>query len=280
MRLNEDIVFGNDQLNAIIRTFQNSSIKNISFQKRGDDEIVNNVLRKVGIDIHKSASIYAFLRAASYGSDTNKNPFLRYFLSLDKKIIQNTAESVDTVLQLMTKKQIELRNPIPEYLLNASLYNRNQTDVKYAATAFDAVLYKKNRFFDVDSNNLTLVNVEDKSILDKFYGNNYAPGRESDTYYYHGVIEAVVEVDQKYFFTDRKVSKDGKIIPSDAGGKSPDNARTMWNIIDLWSTGDSNTNVENNENEKNLKQQVKDIIGKKNLSDSDVDAINNMIDRL
>lgn len=261
MKLQEDvdILFGSNEFSVIKKVYRNSSKSNINYTSDDDRKIVERVIKQINSNIasNNAKMIYTCLHAASFGPDVKSNPLLRYLISITKtSVFSNSSphgvDQIEQVLNWIENKEITISKNIDAYLLNTSLYDRNDQDFAYTVKAFDAVIYKRNRYFDGNFVKVSL----DNETLKKFFGEDVVPeaGYAQEDEFDFDLEEALlkeevyvsqVPVDQKYFFSKRQVSNTDTIIP--AGMNSSDISEiNIWNYMEIWSNNTDTDRTESN----------------------------------
>lgn len=241
--LKEDVVFASNDVNLIKQVYGRSNKSVIDYSSLSSEDearikkILDNMIeRSVG---GAACSKYCLLKAACYGPDTSRNSLLNYVMQLPEDCWNE--DNVLSCLDLAIKDEIELNNLSEDsYLFNNSLYSRNANDFIYSVKAFDAVINKKDKYFDGDFVKVSL----DNKTLKKFFGEDVVPengSAQEDEFDFdleedllkEDVYVSQVPVNQKYFFSKRQVSNNDTIIP--AGFNESNENRTIWNYMEIWS---------------------------------------------
>lgn len=181
------------------------------------------------------------LKVASEGPDDNQNISLKYVLALTDA---NHWKNKDYVEYIVDQIQGDMINPTDSnnnlfpYLINLSLYNRNDRDFKYAVFALD-VFYNEDKikeFYSTKNINgdlCVLLNLP-KEELDELFGtsdNSMIAGATSAS---RNDGNVWVKVTPAVFYDRFEVSSDinSKIIPS---GVNSNSGRNIWHIVDTYS---------------------------------------------
>lgn len=278
MKLYEGALFGANELKTVQKIYHNSTVNKINCS---DEEmnlvkrIVNKISPSVTIDIEKNANtVYNCLYAASYGSETRSNSLLRYLQALGKynpNVLVDKVSYVTLILNNVANNNLTVGENVDAYMLNSSLYARNNTDFTYTVKAFDAVIYHRNKYFSDD-----VVTVKLSSNTD-FFGLGQSSSNDI-------MEETTVRIDQMFFFRNMKVSIDDTIIPAGVNGTNT-SERTIWNYMEIWSNDVKSDKVKDSqENKQNtserMKNNVKDFIKNKNdaWTDKEKQALIDYID--
>ena len=295
MKLYEGALFGANELKTVQKIYHNSTVNKINCS---DEEmnlvkrIVNKISPSVSIDIEKNANtVYNCLYAASYGSETRSNSLLRYLQALGEKnprVLIDKVSYVTLVLNNVANNNLTVGEDVDAYMLNSSLYARNNIDFTYTVKAFDAVIYKRNKYFNLNSNNTVSVSIQEP-LISVFFENNtgdYYAGDEDDvaSTYAEGIVNSDVPLDQKFLFRNKSVSTDDTIIPAGVNGNNT-SERTIWNYMEIWSNDVKSNKVKDNaenkqKNSERMKDNVKDFIKNKNdaWTDKEKQALIDYID--
>lgn len=295
MKLYEGALFGANELKTVQKIYHNSTVNKINCS---DEEmnlvkrIVNKISPSVSIDIEKNANtVYNCLYAASYGSETRSNSLLRYLQALGEKnprVLIDKVSYVTLVLNNVASNNLTVGEDVDAYMLNSSLYARNNLDFTYTVKAFDAVIYKKNKYFNLNSNNTVSVSIQEP-LISVFFENNtgdYYAGDEDDiaSTYAENIVNSDVPLDQKFLFRNKSVSTDDTIIPAGVNGTNT-SERTIWNYMEIWSNDVKSNKVKDNaenkqKNSERMKDNVKDFIKNKNdaWTDKEKQALIDYID--
>lgn len=287
--LREHVLFGADQLQTIKAVFNRSTISKINYENDNEKNLVQKIVKVAHQSPDKDSSVYVTLKAAIHGPDTTGNYLLLYIMNLSASlIVDKYAEEVDKVLDYLNSGVINHpKDKVDAYLTNPNLYSRSPSDFEYTLRAFDAVIYKKEKYFDIDSSGQILTAFSSLKQAYKFFGKGIKDNTFKDNAHgekYAGrTINAFTNVDQRYFFTNLKVSKTAEIIPAGIGGASPD-SRTIWNYMELWTDSvgrdDSSNNQEANSRRRRLQVQDAKTAAKKIIKDAnfkDKDAENALV---
>lgn len=300
MKLYEGALFGANELKTVQKIYHNSTVNKINCS---DEEmnlvkrIVNKISPSVSIDIEKNANtVYNCLYAASYGSETRSNSLLRYLQALGEKnprVLIDKVSYVTLILNNVANNNLTVGEDVDAYLLNSSLYARNNLDFTYTVKAFDAVIYKKNNYFHHE-NGRVKVSLE-QDILKQFFGDGrpaesgYAQEDEfdfdmSESLLREDIQTVTVPIDQKFLFRNKSVSTDDTIIPAGVNGTNT-SERTIWNYMEIWSNDVKSNKVKDNKenkqkNSERMKDNVKDFIKNKNdaWTDKEKQALIDYID--
>ena len=277
---NNGVLFSANQLQTIRNIYANSSFSNIVTKNDDEKKLVSNLLRLT----HKSNnahSAYLVLQAASKGPDTSSNYLLFFISDIPSSYVDRYSNKIAAVLNFLEQKQIDYTpGKIDEYLKNSDLYTRDDKDFEYTIKAFDAVIYKKSKYF---TDNPVLVPLKGKRLITRFFGKNDIEYKYNDTNNL-----ALVPIDQKYFFKNLTVSTTSNIIPAGING-TDDTARTIWNYMEIWTNStdrdldsEATTNKirERNKSVQNNLNKAKQIMQKYQMSDADVKELSGIMSEL
>ena len=291
MKLFEDVIFGNNQLQTVKKILGQSQKNRIKTANSNEQQLVDSIVRNLGLSKSRFSE-YLAIKAASYGADTNKNHSLYYLKSLSKNsgLVDGYSDKIDKVIDLIAKKEIAAYKD--EFLTNESLYKRNDSDFEYAVRAFDAVLYKKNQYFDMDAKGRVDTSIEEDTrkvffpdyreidARSDYYSNwdsvgeGFGRRRLGKSVLVEEVRESLLPIDIKYFYAN---FKDGQIIPSGVNG-SDDSKRTIWNYMELWSSPGEDDDRTSNSSSQAKKRAEKIIKANKNMSKEEQAELLDLID--
>ena len=243
--LKEDVVFASNDVNLIKQVYGRSNKSVIDYSSLSSEDetrikkILDNIVkRSFGGD---ACSKYCLLKAACYGPDTSRNSLLDYVMKLPKGCWYE--DNVLSCMDLAIKDEIELNNLSEDsHFFNSSLYSRNANDFIYSVKAFDAVINKKDKYFDLNDEGLVPIYISEEN-LKKFFGENedFAIGKDHPDddltgTYADDLVDYDSKVSEKYFYSN---FENGTIIP--AGFNQSNENRTIWNYMEIWSNPRSKT---------------------------------------
>lgn len=292
--LKEEVVFASNDVNLIKQVYGRSNKSVIDYSSLSSEDetrikkILDNIVkRSVG---KEACSKYCLLKAACYGPDTSRNSLLNYVMNLPEDCWNE--DNVLSCLDLAIKDDIELNNLSEDsYLFNNSLYSRNANDFIYSVKAFDAVINKKDKYFD--GNTSVTASFKDSKQATLFF-NNYILNQ--DEYLAQGIgqggeklpaVYAQVPIDIRFFYVNYK---SGDIIP--AGFNESNEDRTIWNYMEIWSnpidktdkaiSSEQRDKVTNNRNKqkRDTVDSLKKLINKQNIDDETKEAASQALDSL
>lgn len=292
--LKEDVVFASNDVNLIKQIYGRSNKSVIDYSSLSSEDetrikkILDNIVkRSVG---EEACSKYCLLKAACYGPDTSKNSLLDYVMKLPKDCWNE--DNVLSCLDLAIKDEIELNNLSEDsYLFNNSLYYRNTNDFIYSVKAFDAVINKKDKYFD--GNTSVTASFKDKEQLALFFKNyifnlkDYLAQSIGKGVEKLPALYAQVPIDIRFFYVNYK---SGTIIPTGFNQSNED--RTIWNYMEIWSnpidktdkaiSSEQRDKATNNSNKqkRDTIDSLKKLINKLTTDDETKEAASQALDSL
>lgn len=292
--LKEDVVFASNDVNLIKQVYGRSNKSIIDYSSLSSEDetrikkILDNIVkRSVG---EEACSKYCLLKAACYGPDTSSNSLLDYVMKLPKDCWNE--DNVLSCLDLAIKDEIELNNLSEDsYLFNSSLYSRNANDFIYSVKAFDAVVNKKDKYFDGNTSVTASFKDGEQAVL---FFKNYIMNQTEFLTQGRGqggeklpAVYAQVPIDIRFFYVNYK---SGTIIP--AGFNESNEDRTIWNYMEIWSnpidktdkaiSSEQRNKATNNRNKqkRDTVDSLKKLINKQSIDDETKEAASQALDSL
>lgn len=307
MKLQEDVLFGSNELQTIKKIYNNSTKRKINYSNDNEKNLISSILTSLGITPRSSEVIYYCLLAASFGPETNSNPLLRYLKVLDNDIINNQTEKVGLVLDYIRTKKITVNgnegaeDNVNLYLLNNTLYSMNEKDFIYTVQAIDSIINKKDKYFNLTPSGNIRVSID----LDKyteFFRLKLRPQEEgpldTEDEFDFDLDESLLQeagdkkilevpIGPKYLFQDFTYTKKSTILP--AGIQGDPDRRTIWNYVEIWSNDVETDNISRRETDQrnqtrssrqNKVRAAKEIINKQSIDDRIKQYLSSVMDEL
>lgn len=284
--LKEDDVFGANQLQLIQKIYKQSTINGVLTRGNDEKQLVRSILDRFGVK-KNGAQAYLCIKAASFGSDDEKNHCLAYLKNVcagnNTELLRKYPAQINSALDMISKNEIASYKD--SFLREQSLYSRNENDFEYTIKAFDAVLYKKDKYFE-HTNGKVVATIDD-SIRKEFFpdyretdirADYYANGDDmtNESLLHEELRTSYLPIDIKYFYDN---FNSGKIIPAGLGG-SDTKKRTIWNYMEIWTTFGEDEEQKKLKDRDDIKDKAKEIINRSNMTDDDKKTVNALMNRL
>ena len=284
-------IFGANQLQLVQKIYKQSSINGVSTKGNDEKQLVKSILGRFGVK-RNGAPAYLCIKAASFGSNDEQNHCLAYLRTItdgnNVDLLKKHPAKVNVAMDLISSGEIETYKD--RFLKEPSLYSRSNNEFDYTLKAFDAVMYKKDKYFD-HNNGMVKVSLE-KETLEKFFGedvrqdDSYAQEDEFDFDLDESLLKeelysAQVPISEKYFFENKSYSGygGGKIIPAGLGGGNT-NQRTIWNYMEIWTTFTEDSEQQRLRDKDDMKDKAKEIIKNSRMTDEEKRDLNSLIGRM